>query len=101
MKLKNADFSSFSTLVFDIKGDPEVGIPRSIKIELKRAGNSEVAITHISGITSEWQSIRIDLADFEPPLSAWTQMEELVFVFEANRSGSEGVVYLDNIALQP
>ena len=99
MKLQSANLSSFRTLSFYIKADPAVGIPAKMKIELKRAGNSEVAINYISGITNEWQRFDTKLSHFGPALSSWTQMEELVFTFEATQSGQNGIVYLDDIVL--
>jgi len=106
MKLQDVDLSPYSNLVFDIKADPQLGIPAEMKIELKRANGQEVSIIYVSEITADWQTKRVPLSDFGPtgvtaPLSALTAMEELAFTFEANRSGTDGVVYLDNIALEP
>ena len=48
----------------------------------------------------------VALRDFGPTGYAehivliWTDMEELVFTFEAGQSGKTGVIYLDNIALR-
>jgi len=106
LKLQGADLSAYSKLVFDIRADPQPGIPGQVKVELKRANNTEVSIIYISDITAHWQSSSVDLLDFGPtgyttPLSAFTQMNELVFVFEASRSGNQGIVYLDNIGFAP
>ena len=60
----------------------------------------EVSILYVSGITTDWQSMSVNLRDFEGSLSSFTNMEELVFTFEANEAGRIGVIYLDNIALQ-
>ena len=61
---------------------------------------------YVSGITADWQTMSVNLSDFGPtgytaPLSSFVGMEELVFTFEANRSGTDGVVYLDNIGFGP
>lgn len=106
MKLERVDLSPYSKLVFAIRADAEPNVPRQIKIELKRARNREVSIALISGITTDWQTLSVDLADFGPTgytdaLSSFTEMEELVFTFEARQAGSQGVVYLDNIGLEP
>jgi hypothetical protein len=104
IKLQGADLSSYSQLVFDIKADPQEKVPGKVKIELKRAAGQEVSILYISGITTEWQMMSVNLRDFGPsyadPLSSFTDMEELVFTFEASQSGKTGVIYLDNIALR-
>jgi len=104
IKLQGADLSPYSQLVFDIKADPQENVPGRVKIELKRAGGKEVSILYISGITTDWQTMSVNLRDFGPsyadPLSSFTDMEELVFTFEASQSGKTGVIYLDNIALR-
>jgi hypothetical protein len=104
IKLQGADLSPYSQLVFDIKADPQENVPKEIKIELKRAGNSEMAFQYISGITTDWQTQSVMLEDFVlgdsgRPLPL-IDMEELVFVFEVDEAGKAGIVYLDNIALQ-
>jgi hypothetical protein len=116
MKLQRVDLSPYSSLSFDVRADAQMGIPDQFKIELKRqcvflggvTTCDEVSIILVSGITDDWQTISVNLADFRPtgypdlgPLSSFTEMEELVFTFEANRSGTEGVVYLDNIVFIP
>ena len=37
---------------------------------------------------------------YAPPLSSLESIDELVFTFEQNHSGSDGVVYLDNIRFE-
>lgn len=102
MKLQGVDLTPYSQLVLDVKADPAVGIPGQMKVELKRAGNQEVSIVYVSGITVDWHTMSVDLADLGPtgytaPLSSFAGMEELVFVFEASKSGAHGVVYLDDL----
>ena len=92
--------------MFDIRSDPQAGVPGEIKIELKRANNTEVSTIYVSGITDNWQTMGVSLSDFGPTgytdeLSSRMGMEELVFTFEASRSGTDGVVYLDNITFGP
>jgi len=105
MKLRGVDLTPYSKLVFDVRADPQPGIPKQIKLELKRANGTEVSIAYVSGIKVDWKTMSISLADLVPtgyaaPLSSFSGMEELVFTFEA-KSGSQGVVYLDNIVFQP
>jgi hypothetical protein len=105
IQLQGADLSPYSQLVFDIKADPQEKVPKQVKIELKRAGGQEVSIMYISGITTDWQTMSVNLGDFgstgyTSALSSLTDMKELVFTFEASQSGKTGVIYLDNIALR-
>jgi hypothetical protein len=99
IQLQGADLSPYSQLVFDVKADPQK-VPKRVKIELKRAVGQEVSILYISEITTDWQTMSVNLGDFEGSLSSFTDMEELVFVFEANGSRKTGVIYLDDIALR-
>ena len=104
MKLQGADLSPFSTMVFDVRADPQLEIPGQIKLELKRPG--EVSIKRVSGIATDWRTISAKLSDFGyagygKPVSAWQGMEEFVVVFEADKSGRQGVVLLDNVRFEP
>ena len=102
LKLLHADLSEYRTLTFDIRGDQQVGIPKEFKVEFKRTG--QVSFQYVSDITANWATREISLdttllsSDHTAPVSSWTGMEELVFIFEAEKSGSRGVVYLDNVA---
>lgn len=101
IKLQGADLRPYSKLVFDVRADSQPGIPRQIKLELKRPG--EVSILYISSIEAEWKTISARLSDFGSagygkPVSSWQGMEELVVTFEAAKSGPQGVVFLDNLA---
>jgi hypothetical protein len=98
IRLGDADLNPYSQLVFDVKADPG-NVPDRMKIELKRAGLQEVSTLYASGVTTDWQTMRVNLGDFEGSLSSFTDMEELVFVFDASGSRNTGVIYLDNIAL--
>lgn len=103
MKLQSADLTPYSKLVFDVRADPQPGIPRQMKLELKRAG--EVSIKYVAGIGADWKTISVRLADFGSAgygatVSSWQGMEELTFTFEANQSGREAVVYLDHIVFE-
>ena len=104
-QLQAADFTPYETLSFDIRADADSNIPDQIKIELKRPGD-EIEVIVVSGITTEWQTITVNLSDFGPTgygnrLSSLTGMSELVFVFTSDLSGRSGIVYLDNITLNP
>jgi hypothetical protein len=101
IRLQGADLSPYSQLVFDIKANQQE-VPEQMKIELKRSGGQQISTLYydISEMTPHWQRMTVDLGDFRGSLSSFRDMEELVFVFEANGSGSTGVIYLDNIALR-
>ena len=101
IQLQGADLSPYSQLVFDVKaGQQEV--PEWVKIELKRAGSQQISILrrNLSEITTNWQTMAVDLSGFRGSLSSFTDVEELVFTFEANGSRKTGVIYLDNISLR-
>ena len=107
MQLGGADFSPYDNgnLTFDIRVEAETAVPNQIKIELKRAGD-QIGILYVSNITSAWQTKQVSLSDFGSagygnPLSSFTDMDELVFTFESKNAGEQGIVYLDNIILQP
>jgi hypothetical protein len=99
IRLHGADLSPYSQLVFDVKADPQENVPGQVKIELKRADGQEVSIRYIEGITTDWQTMSVNLIDFGGSLSSFTDMEDLLFTFGANESGRTGVIYLDNITL--
>ncbi len=101
IRLQGTDLSPYSQLVFDIKTDSQGNAPERTKIELKRAGGQQISILyHPSEITTDWQTMNVNLRDFEGSLSSFRDMEELVFVFEANESRKTGLIYLDNIFLR-
>lgn len=105
IKLQDADLTPYSGLVFDVRADRQPGIPKQMKIELKRANGAEVSIAYISGIETDWKTMSIPFVGFGPtgytaPLSDLSEMGELVFTFEASKSGRQGVVYLDNITFE-
>ena len=113
LQLEHAEVSEYSLLIFDIMGDASVGVPAQMKIEIKRdcqkVGGSnqcnEIEILYFAGITAQWQrNVNVNLSDFEPVdwpgytgIQDWSDIEELVFTFEADVSGQDGAIYLDNI----
>jgi len=105
IKLQDVDLTPYSKLVFDVRADRQPGIPEQMKVELKRANGSQVSITYVSEIEAGWKTISLPFADFgltgyTAPLSSFSGMEELVFTFEASKSGRQGVVYLDSIVFE-
>jgi hypothetical protein len=105
LKLQGADLRPYQALRFDVRADPQPGNPDQIKVELKRSQGTEIGIAYIDGMAADWSTVRVDLTDLRPadahsPLATWAGMEDLVFVFEAAKSGSERRVYLDNIIFE-
>ncbi len=96
LQLKDADFSPYRTLYFWIRGEEGSPAPGRIKIELKRANNTEQRVGYITlSLTPQGQWISVPLRDF--PLSSLTRMSELVFTFEATAAGQNGVIVLDRV----
>jgi hypothetical protein len=98
IRLLGADFSPYTELAFDIKSDsPDV--LEEVKVELKRPGVGSKLF--VSEITTDWTTVRLNLADFSPSLGPLTEMQELLFTVGPNPDGSvnTGVFYLDNIRL--
>ena len=113
LQFEHVDLSEYSLFIFDIKGDASVGIPAQMKLEIKRDCHkvngsnqcNEIIIYYFAAITADWQkTIAIELSEFDPVdwpgysgIQDWSDIEELVFTFEANVSGQDGAIYLDNI----
>lgn len=97
LELRGANLSSYSELVFDVRANDPAGIPSQVKVELKREGNTEALIKYVFDITTDWQTKRLKLSDFEGSLTSWSDMEELLFTFGPDDSGS---MDLDNITLR-
>lgn len=108
MQLGGVDLTPYATVKFDIRADDPA--PWELKVELKRActpnvGCEEYSVFYTGGIDEQWQSKSLPLREFgttgyAPPLSSLEEIDELVFTFEQNHSGSEGVVYLDNVRFE-
>jgi len=97
-KLNNADFTPFTKLVLWVKGDKIRGFTKVFKLELKNA-RGEKGAYYVSGISEEWTKIEIPLRRFG--LKDYSQMDELVIVFEDNKvTEKEGVIYIDDIYLE-
>lgn len=105
LKLQGADLRPYRALRFDVRADPQPGFTGQMKLELKRSQGAEIVILYVADIGADWKSVRVDLDDFRPtganpPLATREGVEDLVFVFEAAKSGGKGRVTLDNIAFE-
>lgn len=92
VKLGGADFSPYSQLAFDITASASF----SIKLELKHTGGG-FAFQYIP-VGPSRQTVTIDLEDLS--LTDFSSMNELVFVLEQSRVGSNGIITIDNITLR-
>ena len=112
LKLLHLDLTQHRRLSFDINfiGQIDTSTDMEIKVELKRDCHDQMCdeawIQYVPGITDEWQTMTINLADFyslpdKLPPPSLTGIEELVFTFEKDHISSEGLVYLDNIVFEP
>ena len=103
-QLMNADFSKHRSLTFDIRADEEKGIPGQIMVEIK-GDNGRVGVAHVKGIAQTWKTISVPLDAFVNPgygkrLGRLTNLQELVFVVERDKSGAEGVLFLDQVVIR-
>jgi len=95
MKIEHVDLRPYKQLVFYIKGDPQAGFTPQLKLELKNA--KETGRYLLRGITESWQEVVVPLSAFEG-VSDWSQMTELVLVFDDITSTKRvGTLYLDEI----
>lgn len=104
LKIQGADFSKHRLLAFDIRADEEKGIPGQIKVELK-GDNQRVGVAYVKGLGSDWKTISVPLDAFVNPgygkrLGRLTNLQELVFVVERDKSGAEGVLFLDQVVIR-
>lgn len=99
LKLEGVDLSPYNTLTFDIR-TLTPNFNGQYKLELNRANDSEISVRIFPHTTSDWETLSFLLEDFEPPLSSWADMEELVLTFEAALAGNLGTVQVDNILFE-
>jgi hypothetical protein len=96
-KLNGLDVSDYSYLTLYVKGDKEAGYTTTFWIELKDTNNN--SRVQVSGVTSEWQKIKISLNEFSN-IADWANLVELTTVFDQIVTAKEGVIYIDNIAFE-
>ncbi|MBU1863023.1 MAG: CIA30 family protein [Candidatus Omnitrophica bacterium] len=96
-KLEGEDFSDYNTLNLYVKGDPDKGFTKRLKIEVKDYQKSAAYI--LSGISDEWQKYSIPFEKFKA-ISDWSSMNEFVIVFDdINSNPKEGSILLDNVTV--
>lgn len=98
LKLNSADFSSYTKLIFWVKGDIYRGYTKVFKVELKNK-MGDVGSYYVSTVCDDWTKVEIPLKGFN--LKDYSNMEELVFVFEDKKvTEKEGILYIDDIYLE-
>lgn len=98
MKLPAIPMAEFSSLRLMVRGDPERGCTRRVKLELK--GSGQVARFVLDGIGPEWKILRIPLRAFEK-MSAIKHANEFVIVFdEETVTQKMGRLVLDEVAFE-
>jgi hypothetical protein len=101
IKLGSVNLSQYDTLVFYARMDATAESLPDFKIELWGKDHKQHEIHIVEGLSAEWQSFEIPLAEMIcEPSDACLDMsvvDELVFTFETSRSGKTGTVYIANI----
>jgi len=96
-KLEGEDFSDYNTLTLYVKGDPEKGFTKRLKVELKDYQKTAAYI--ISGITDKWQKFSIPFEKFRT-IQDWSSMNEFVIVFDdINSNPKEGSILFDQVTV--
>ncbi len=95
--LNGLDVSDYEYLSFRVKGDKNTGHTTTFWIELKDPVNTSGV--QITGITDEWQKIKISQEKFTN-IHDWANLIELMIIFNQIATVKEGVVYIDNIAFE-
>ncbi len=98
----NFDGSKFTKLTFWIKGDTAVGVPRTLKIELKGDPGTPLGRAYIKDIGNEWKKIELPLADYANQRVDLTKLNEIVLVFENAQAapGIKGVIWVDDFKFE-
>ena len=96
MKLGDFDATSYSKLIFYVKGDAKIGYPAKFKIELKNA-NGETGKYYVTQISPTWAPVEVPFSGLEG-IKDFSKLTEFTVVFEDAVSRPKvGRIYLDNI----
>lgn len=96
--LQNMDFSNVSYLSFRVKG-----MTGGEKFQAQLRGSTiKVRISSYTTVTTDWQEVKIPLADFTGFISTGSagsspEQDQLCFVFENSNGPSSGTVYIDEV----
>jgi len=97
MKLPLIPIRRFTVLSLAIKGDPEEGFTRRLKLELKD-GRRRVADYTLDGITDQWAIVRISLRDFRNAHNLRNATEFVIVFDDEMVTEPVGAIYLDEVA---
>jgi len=92
--LNGLDVADYECLSFRVKGDKNTGHTTTFWVELKDPVNT--SRVQITGITDEWQKIKISQEKFTN-IHDWANLTELMIIFDHTATAKEGVIYIDNI----
>ena len=96
MKLNGEDGSNYNTLSFYLRGDPNMGFTRRVKVELKDMSNRPSPYI-VSGVSDQWKRFSIPFEKFRR-IKDWTSLNEFVIVFDdINSNPKAGTLYLDHV----
>lgn len=102
--LGGLDATGYDHLELRIKGDPEVGYPRALKIGLWRPHDARPGLIQsgtfiVTGISDTWQRVRVPLNAMNG-IRDWTGLTRFVVFIDSRRSPvAEGATLIDDIAL--
>jgi len=95
--LNGLDIADYECLSFQVKGDKNTGHTTTFWVELKDPVNT--SRVQITGITDEWQKIKISQEKFTN-IHDWANLTELMIIFDHTATAKEGVIYIDNIGFE-
>lgn len=99
MKLNGEDATRYNALSFYIKGDPNAGYTKRVKIELKDMSNKPSPYI-VTGVTDQWKEVTIPFEKFRR-ITDWSSMNEFVVVFDdINSNPKVGTIYVDQISFK-
>lgn len=81
LKMRDADLSKYSTIVFHLKADPELGATSRLRVELKNREVNQQGVVTLEGLSKDWTRYRIPLSKFRG-LRDLSRIQEFVLVFE-------------------
>lgn len=81
LKMRDADLSKYSTIVFHLKADPELNATSRLRVELKNRQMNQQGVVTLEGLSKEWTRYRIPLSKFWG-LRDLSRIQEFVLVFE-------------------
>ncbi len=102
--LGNLDLTAYNVLQIELRGDPERGYARAIRIELKepnprRPSEMIRASWKVEGISSEWKTFDVPLSRMNG-ITDWRDVREFVMTFVDRLGGArEGRIYVRKITI--